>query len=1259
MGNAPGELGLAPYVPRLVLEWDLDPAGERWRALEATCCFVDISGFTALSERLARRGRIGAEELTEVLNLVFSRMLEVAYAKGGALLKFGGDALLLAFTGDDHATMAAQGAVAMRAALREARTVPTSVGRVNLLMSVGIHSGTFLLSRVGATHHELLITGPAATATTRMEQTADASEIVISAATADRLPAGAVGGAKGEGRLLRWRHVVDGGPGPIPPRPVSSAAVAACVPVALRTRLGQRGGESEHRVASVAFVKFQGVDDLLASDGPDRTAAALDTVVRTVQDAADSESVTFLASDIDANGGKIILITGVPATLEDDEGRLLRAARRIAEAPHPLPVRIGVNRGHVFAGDIGTAYRRTFTVMGDTVNLAARLMAAAQPGEILATAGVLDRGRTQFAIDALEPFSVKGKSEPVQAFRVGRAVGSRADSFGALPFRGREKESATLLDALGSAATGRGRTVLVDAERGVGKTRLINEFAASAPPGPVLWLQGEPHRVGDPYQPLRTALRAVLGIEARDREDAGRQLVTALAGLDGGLLPFAPLLAAVVDADVPSTPESDAVAEEFARSRIADLVVSTLDAACPTPLLIVAEDAHWFDDTTSDICGRLSAAAASRPWLLCVTRRPEAAGGFTPSDPETRLPLALLSDDVARELVDVATETAPLRPHERDAVVARAGGNPLFLEELLRIVRATEVESLPDTLDAVAMREIDALATSPRRVLRLASVLGRSFDRRLLGQLLAAESVETGADLLADLRTQLVPDGDGEQIRFRHALLQEAAYQSLPFRQRLELHRKVGEALEGDTADPDAVAPLLSLHFLSAQDWDRTWRYARVAARVAQQAHAHSEVVVHLDRAVVAGRRLGTVDDEERAPVFSELGHALELLGEYERADVAYRNAGAATRDPLQRGEITCRRAYLRTEFLGRPSAAIRQLRAARAELDTHGDRAAGLRALLLAEESDARLRQGRLAETMACAARAAHEAELAGEKGALALSLHARSVCLVRMGRAEEAHDMARVLELYEELGDDVKVAGTLGNIATVAFFASQWDVAAHYVGLSIEAFTKVGDLAGAALAQGNLGELRTNQGRLDEAVAILAPARRTLESFGYPVMSAGTAMQLGRARAFLGDLEGGLDMMHAALTTFDEIGSHFESLEARARLAEVLAFSGRFPEAGDQLAKARVLEREVGETPFTAVIERVTLALAASSGEEGAVVDALDDFLDLARRVGATYEELVVLVLMERLGHRTHREDAARLTRDLGVVRLPMFPA
>src|SRR5258708_9374477 len=189
---------LAAYIPRIAAEWERESPGVRWRELDATCCFVDISGFTALSERLARRGRIGAEELTEVLNHVFSRMLGVAYEKGGSLLKFGGDALLLAFDADDDAVLAAQAAVAMRAALREARSFPTSVGRLNLRMSVGLHSGAFDFFRVGATHHELLVAGPAATSTTRMEQTADAGEIVISAATAERLPGGAVGAEKGE-----------------------------------------------------------------------------------------------------------------------------------------------------------------------------------------------------------------------------------------------------------------------------------------------------------------------------------------------------------------------------------------------------------------------------------------------------------------------------------------------------------------------------------------------------------------------------------------------------------------------------------------------------------------------------------------------------------------------------------------------------------------------------------------------------------------------------------------------------------------------------------------------------------------------------------------------------------------------------------------------------------------------------------------------------------------------------------------------------
>lgn len=220
--------GLGRYVPRRAAEWDLDAPGRKWQEVEASLCFVDISGFTPLSERLARRGRIGAEELTELLNRVFGRMLGLAYERGGGLLKFGGDALLLLFASPDHAAQAASAAVELRAALREAAAVPTSVGRVALRMSVGIHSGTVRLFRVGQSHYELLIAGPAATATTQMEHVAGPGQIVVSA-----VHPGGLAGAR-RGRALRaWvRSPLAAAQGPVArPRPRSPRAAGGDRPL--------------------------------------------------------------------------------------------------------------------------------------------------------------------------------------------------------------------------------------------------------------------------------------------------------------------------------------------------------------------------------------------------------------------------------------------------------------------------------------------------------------------------------------------------------------------------------------------------------------------------------------------------------------------------------------------------------------------------------------------------------------------------------------------------------------------------------------------------------------------------------------------------------------------------------------------------------------------------------------------------------------------------------------------------------------------
>ena len=210
------------------------------------------------------------------------------------------------------------------------------------------------------------------------------------------------------------------------------------VPTALRAVLSAGDPESEHRTVGVSFVRFTGIDTLLEHQGHQATADALHTLVCAAQDCADTEGVTFLATDLAEDGGKVILVAGFPTTAEDDQGRLLRASRRIVTdslaQKWPLAVRAGLNRGHVFAGAIGSFERATVTVMGDTVNLAARVMARADPGTVLATPATLDNAQTLFATEPVEPFMVKGKSRPVNAYQVDEETGTRPPrGLGSLP----------------------------------------------------------------------------------------------------------------------------------------------------------------------------------------------------------------------------------------------------------------------------------------------------------------------------------------------------------------------------------------------------------------------------------------------------------------------------------------------------------------------------------------------------------------------------------------------------------------------------------------------------------------------------------------------------------------------------------------------------------------------------------------------------------------------------------------------------------
>lgn len=1250
---------LARYVPRVSAEWDLEASG-LWQELDGTLCYIDISGFTNLSEKLARRGRIGAEELTEVLNHVFGQMLVLAYDRGGSLLKFGGDALLLLFEGEDHPTQACSAAVEMQAVLREAANYQTSAGKLHLKMSVGLHSGTVHLFRVGDSHKELILTGPAASMTTQMEETAVAGEVLISSATKADIPKGAAPGKKGDGWLLKWRKPRLERCGWSQGPPAAPKAVAAGMPVALREYLQYGAAEPEHRIATVGFIKYSGVDALMESGGPEAVAQALDELIRNVQAAVDDEAVTFLATDIDQDGGKVILVAGVPGAQEDDEGRVLRAVRRIADNRGALDLRIGVNQGHVFVGEIGTDFRATYTIMGDTVNLAARLMAASSPGEVYASPTVLDRSLTLFETTALEPFYVKGKEQPVQAYAVGQEAGSRpVDRTGELPFVGRVDEVAQLTGAIDDLKEGKGGAIAVIGETGIGKSRLVDQALPALDGTHHVNIRSEPYGAATPYRALRDPLRAILGVERGSHEEMAAQLQEAVKALDPGLLPMLPFVAEVAMVEVESTPEADAIEPKFRQDRTAEVLVELFAKAFAGPILFEAEDGHWMDDATAHVLERIVTAAQDHPWLVLTTRRDE-EGGFKPAADE--IPLGPLPDEDARELIIKATEAAPLRPHDLEAIVARAGGLPLFLEEIIRAVReAGGVDALPDSLDAVVGAQIDALAPLLRRLLRYASVLGRSFRIATLNDLIADEQVELDSATRDQLSGFLDQEGE-DRLRFRHALIRDVAYGGLSFRRRKELHLRAGELAElaaGD--DAEKVADVLALHFSLGGDHEKTWRYARIAGDQAKEAYANVEAALHYERAIEASRRLAHIGDTSKSGVWAALAQVREFAGLYPASLDAFTKASELLRgDPIAEARLSVKRANVKSRT-GSYRAALRETaRGLRLIAALDGRDAASARAALYGRRGVVLQDLQRPKDALAASLQAAEEARAADDDESLARAYDTMDWAYRLLGRPELAVHAIEALEIFERLRILSSAAFITNNLGGHAFFEGRWDDAVAAYQRSREAFLRSGDDVAAAMTAANIAEVLISQVRLDEADQLLEDSTRVLRASDFKKAMLFAQIQQARLSMSRADYEGAEGLLAVARAEALEMGEAYSAIEATIYLADVRL---RQEDAAGALAILEELHSKADGVPphLGAIYGRARAKTLAALGEHEQAIRETDGALVAARDQGLLYEEALLLLTRGEVASRAGQEPdpsdlakARRVLTGLGVQSL-----
>jgi class 3 adenylate cyclase/tetratricopeptide (TPR) repeat protein len=1231
---------LTPFVPRVVVDWlRHDPAALR-RRLEGTLAFVDISGFTALNERLAQKGKLGAEEVTEVMNRTFERLLDEAYALGGGLLKFGGDALLLFFSGSGHAARACDAAFGMRAALEELGEPQTSVGPVTLKMHVGIHADDFDFFLVGDSHRELLLTGPGVTRTVAMESGAEAGEILVSDETAAALPEHVFGEAKAGGRLLRSPPEARGTIEPLPR--VEGLDLASAVPAAVRRYILDGRAEAEHRQAGVAFVHFGGVDELLATSGPDEVAAALQELVAGAQRVADEHHVTFLETDIDADGGKMILVAGAPQTEGGDEERILRTARGIADLSTALPLRIGISRGRVFAGEVGAQFRRTYTILGKTAALAARLMGKAKPGQVLTTLDVLERSRSAFATAELEPLTLKGIAEPVRAYDVLSVAGEAEATERQLPFVGRERELTIISAALGPVRMGFGNIVELIGEPGMGKSRLVEELQAQAPDMVTVTATCLEYEASTPYFAFRGLLRSLL--ELPQNGAAGQALRGRVEQLDPELVPWLPLVALPLDVEVQPTTEVDELQPAFRRARLHGVVESLLTKLLGEPTLVVLEDVHWMDEASAELLRHLGGQVPTKPWLLCATRRP-VAGGFSAADgmpplPAMTIQLQPLDADAAQALVGAAA-TAGLLQHEVTAITERAGGNPLFLQELVASSSAPEDEALPESVEAVVATRIDRLAPGDRALLRYAAVLGATFSAELVTVVLA-DDPEASADSDAWDRLGEFVERDPYTpgaFRFRHALFRDAAYEGLSYRRRGELHAKVGAAYEGlEQQGRGEFAELLSLHFFNAGDADKAYGYSITAGERAREKFANVEAAAFYRRALEVAPSL-ELEAAEVARVWEALGDVSELAGLYAEAEEAFAKARELDGHP----RLLLKEGVIRERF-GRYEEALRWYNRGLRSLDElPPDEQVKIRLELGLAYAGVRVRQGEFGDGAGWCKQVVEEAGKVADLPALAHAYYLMHLAYISSRSPERAALRGLALPIYEELGDLLGQANVLNNLGVDAYYEGRWQEALDFYDRSKELRERIGDVVGAAQITNNIAEVKSDQGYLTSAAELLEEARAVFETAGHRMLATLALSNLGRTAAREGRLEDAKRMLDAAASTFDEINAGGFLIEARTRLAELEVLSAEPAEALRHAdAALAAIEQSGGGSLQHALVHRIRGFALAQAGDVEAAFAAFDTSAELARAADESYELAQTLEAIGRL-KRTRGEDGS----------------
>ena len=637
----------------------------------------------------------------------------------------------------------------------------------------------------------------------------------------------------------------------------STPSVPAPVPQSSAALSTARESSAERRPITILFCDLVGSTSLAAKlDAEDWR-----NLVNTYLDEASKAVTGFGGHVLKKLGDGLMALFGYPHAQENDAERAVRAAlaiqralsdlnaRNVRSGAPELAARIGLDSGSVVVDAAGE-------VFGDAPNLAARVQAAAEPGSVLVTGSVQRQVAGLFVVEEKGAHELKGVAQPLSLYRVVRASGGGRRGGGRVltSFVGREEDIGTLLRRWDRVRASEGQFVQIVGEPGLGKSRLVQEFHSRLGETPHTWVEWNSSQLlqNTPLHPIAEWGRARFGGQDVAAERRLADLETTLAQVKLDVQETATLLAPLLDIPLPAERAPNFGPEELRRRQLAAMVALLLAGARTQPVVLAFEDLHWADPTSLDLIQALAERGAQAPLLVVATTRPEFRAPWGMRSHHAVVALAPLDRVEVRRMVgEIAAQHA--LPHEVvERVSERTGGVPLFVEEVTRLLVErgdTGSQAVPPTLQQSLAARLDRLGPA-REVAQIGAVLGRDFVYGLLRDVAEMDerALQASLDRLADADLLFVESAPPEaKYRFKHALVQDAAYESLLRSRRQVLHRRAAELLrESASPEPEAIAH----HFTEAGLDDLAIDWWGKAGDQALRRSAFQEAIAHLGKAI-------------------------------------------------------------------------------------------------------------------------------------------------------------------------------------------------------------------------------------------------------------------------------------------------------------------------------------------------------------------------------------------------------------------------